>query len=383
MFESRFGYSKCLLPQSGFSCSAVTVVRLTERARRRIGRRSIPLRSKPGDRRVRPESNPKFGLRADVRATTTADPLVMTTVHTRQTAPAISVEGLTKRYGGVTAVEDLSFTVRRGAVTGFLGPNGAGKTTALKAIVGIARPTAGGVLIDGSPVDAIAPDIRVLGVYIESCGAHPGRSARNHLRSLAALGGLPGRLADEMLAVVGLEHAAERRVGTYSMGMRQRLGLAAALLGDPRILVLDEPLNGLDPQGIRWLRTFLRERVASGGTVLLSSHVLSEAAQTVDDVVVIHKGRLVRQASVEELERFGGGGVLVSTPTRERLAAAVRQAGGRVEIVDGDGRLLIEGLDAADVGNLAHDERVVLHELSSRARSLEDVFFTLTDGEAA
>ena len=180
-----------------------------------------------------------------------------------QSSPAVAVEGLTKRYGDVTAVEDLSFTVRPGAVTGFLGPNGAGKTTALKTIVGLARPTAGRALINGDPVDSMAQDARMLGVYIESCGAHPGRSARDHLRSLAALARLaPGRV-DEVLAVVGLDAAAGRRVGTYSTGMRQRLGLASALLGDPEILVLDEPLNGLDPQGIRWLRTLLRERAAT------------------------------------------------------------------------------------------------------------------------
>jgi ABC-2 type transport system ATP-binding protein len=296
---------------------------------------------------------------------------------------AIVVEGLTKRYREVTAVDDLSFTVRRGAVTGFLGPNGAGKTTALKAIVGIARPAAGRVLIDGVPIDSTAPGARKLGVYIESCGAHPGRSARDHLRSLAALAGLPRVRVDELLAIVGLEQAAGRRVGTYSMGMQQRLGLASALLGDPDILVLDEPLNGLDPQGIRWVRTLLRQRAASGRTVLLSSHVLSEAAQTVDDVVVIHRGRLVRQGPIDELERLGSGGVIVSTPSGERLAAVIRHAGGRAELQEPAGRLLIEGMDAAQVGELAHDERVVLHELSPRNGSLEDVFLDLTEAGVA
>ena len=298
-------------------------------------------------------------------------------------AAAIVVEGLTKRYGEVAAVDDLSFTVRRGAVTGFLGPNGAGKTTALKAIVGIASPTAGRTLVNGAPIGSRTPDASELGVYIEPCGAHPGRSGRDHLRSLAALAGLPRGRVDELLAVVGLEQAAGRRVGKYSMGMRQRLGLASALLGDPDILVLDEPLNGLDPRGIRWVRTLLRERAAGGRTVLLSSHVLTETAQTVDDIVVIHRGRLVRQASIDELERLGRGGVLVSTPTRERLAAAVERAGGRAELQE-DGRgLLIEGLDAAQVGELAYDEHVVLHELSPRGGSLEDVFFDLTEEDAA
>jgi ABC-2 type transport system ATP-binding protein len=292
------------------------------------------------------------------------------------------VEGLTKRFGTVQAVDDLSFAVRRGAVTGFLGPNGAGKTTALKLIVGLARPTAGRVLISGVPVGSASTDAHLLGAYIEPCGAHPGRSGRNHLRSLAALAALPPSRVDEVLGLVELEQAAGRRVGTYSTGMRRRLGLAAALLGDPQILVLDEPLNGLDPQGIRWLRTFLRDRAASGGTVLLSSHILSEAAQTVDDVVVIHKGRLVRQGPIDELAHLGGGGVRVSTPTRERLATAVQRAGGRVEYQQGDGGLLIEGMDVAQVGELAHDERVVLHELAPGGRSLEDVFFKLTEEEA-
>jgi ABC-2 type transport system ATP-binding protein len=307
----------------------------------------------------------------------------MKPIDTSPAPPAIVVQGLTKRYGEVKAVDDLSFAVRRGAVTGFLGPNGAGKTTVLKVIVGVARPSAGRALVNGTPIDSMASDAHKLGVYIEPCGAHPGRSGRDHLRSLAALAGLPRGRVDELLAIVGLEQAGGRRVGKYSTGMRQRLGLASALLGDPDILVLDEPLNGLDPQGIRWLRRLLRERAAGGRTVLLSSHVLTEAAQTVDDVVVIHRGRLVRQGSIEELERLGGGGVLVSTPTRERLALAVEQAGGRVEVQEGEGRLVIEGMDAAQVGELAHHERVVLHELSPRGSSLEDVFFSLTEEEAA
>ena len=305
---------------------------------------------------------------------------LLTTPH--QTA-AIAVEGLTKRYGELTAVDDLSFTVRAGAVTGFLGPNGAGKTTALKTIVGLARPTAGRILIDGVPSERRAPDARELGVYIEPCGAHPGRSARDHLRSLAAIAGLPGARVDEVLSIVELQDAARRRVGTYSMGMRQRLGLAAALLGDPAILVLDEPLNGLDPQGIRWLRMLLRERAAAGRTVLLSSHVLTEAAQTVDDIVVIHKGCLIHQGAIGDLQREGSRGVLVKTPMSERFAAAARQAGGVVTVEHDAGGLVVQGLDAARVGELAHDERIVLHELAPRGGSLEEMFFTLTETEAA
>ena len=311
---------------------------------------------------------------------------IVSAMELRQLPPrtaAIAVEGLTKRYGDVVAVDDLSFTVRAGAVTGFLGPNGAGKTTALKTIVGLARPTAGRTLINGIPTDRFKPDARALGVYIEPTGAHPGRSARDHLLSLAALAGLPRERVDEVLAIVELTEAARRRVGTYSMGMRQRLGLASALLGDPEILVLDEPLNGLDPQGIRWLRVLLRERAASGRTVLLSSHVLTEAAQTVDDVVVIHKGRLVQQGSIRELERMAAGGVAVKTPMPERLVAAARSAGATVTVVDGSRELLVEGLDAAGIGELAHDERIVLHGLAPSGGSLEEVFFTLTAEEAA
>ena len=244
----------------------------------------------------------RFSRWGDDRDGPGVDAPVMTNASTEA---AITVEGLTKRYGDWVAVDDLSFSVRPGSVTGFLGPNGAGKTTALKAIVGIARPTAGRALIGGTPVGSAHADARVLGVYIEPTGAHPGRSARNHLRSLAALAGLPPARVDDVLSIVGLRPAADRRVGTFSTGMRQRLGLASALLGDPAILVLDEPLNGLDPQGIRWLRNFLRDRAAAGGTVLLSSHMLTEAAQTVDDLIVIHNGRLVHQGAICELVAQG------------------------------------------------------------------------------
>ncbi|GAA3222376.1 ABC transporter ATP-binding protein [Actinocorallia longicatena] len=221
---------------------------------------------------------------------------------THQGTAAIAVEGLTKSYGGTPAVTDLTFTARAGAVTGFFGPNGAGKTTALKVIVGLAKATTGRVLVNGTPVERTRPDARTLGVAIEPCGAHPGRTGRAHLTSLAALAGLPRRRVAEVLELVELDRAAGRRVGAYSMGMRQRLGLAAALLGDPAILVLDEPANGLDPQGIRWLRALVREHAAAGGTVLLSSHLLSEAAHTVDDLVVIDRGRLLHAGPLSALD---------------------------------------------------------------------------------
>jgi ABC-2 type transport system ATP-binding protein len=289
---------------------------------------------------------------------------------------AISVDDLTKRYGRTTVVDRLSFTVRAGAVTGFFGPNGAGKTTVLKTIVGLARPSAGLVSFGGGPVPS---DARELGAHIEPCGAHPGRTARAHLRALAILAGLPRGRVDEVLELVGLAQAAKRRVGTYSMGMRQRLGLAAALLGDPEILVLDEPVNGLDPQAIRRLRTLLRERAAHGRTTLLSSHMLSEAAQTVDDVVVIDKGRLVHTGTIADLER---GGLSVRTSEPERLSTLVDGAGGRVRAADGD-RLWIEGLPAGEVAGLALRAHIPLEEITARTASLEDVFFDLTEGAGA
>jgi ABC-2 type transport system ATP-binding protein len=254
-----------------------------------------------GVREFIPESNAEVRPPTDDREIRVHEPGLMTHEHTR----TLVADGLTKRYGRVTAVTDMSFTVRSGAVTGFFGPNGAGKTTALKMLVGLARPTAGRAFVNGAPVDSMIPDARVIGVYIEPCGAHPGRSGRAHLRTLATLAGLPRARVDEVLTTVGLEEAGHRRVGKYSMGMRQRLGLAMALLGDPQILVLDEPVNGLDPRGIAWLRTLLREQAALGRTVLLSSHVLSEAAQTVDDVVVVDRGRVVHQGPLSDLEDRG------------------------------------------------------------------------------
>ncbi|MFI6583264.1 ABC transporter ATP-binding protein [Embleya sp. NPDC050493] len=290
---------------------------------------------------------------------------------------AIAVHELTKRYGRTTVVDRLSFTVRAGVVTGFLGPNGAGKTTVLKVIVGLARPTAGHVSFRGGPVPC---DARVLGVHIEPCGAHPGRTGRAHLRALALLAGLPAARVDEVLETVGLEQAAGRRVGKYSLGMRQRLGLAGALLGDPEILILDEPVNGLDPQAIRHLRTLLRERAARGRTTLLSSHMLGEAAQTVDDVVVIDKGRLVHTGPIGDLEQ---GALSVRTPEPERLSTLVESAGGRIRPAAADGGLWIEGLPAAEVARLALREHIPLEEITSRTASLEDVFLDLTEGRNA
>src|SRR3954462_14937337 len=225
---------------------------------------------------------------------------------------AIETVGLTKRYANVTAVDDLTFRVREGSVTGFLGPNGAGKTTTLRMVLGLARPSAGEATIEGRRYVDLDEPARTGGANLEVAGAHPGRSGGNHLRALAAMAGLPRSRVDEVLGLVDLAAPAARRAGKYSRGMRQRLGLAATLLGDPRVLVLDEPANGLDPQGIRWLRAFLRGMAAEGRTVLVSSHVLAEVAQTVDDVVVIHRGRMVQQGPVGRLT--AGGAARARTP---------------------------------------------------------------------
>jgi len=214
---------------------------------------------------------------------------------------AITVDRLTKRYGELVAVDDLSFEVRRGAVTGFLGPNGAGKTTTLKMVLGLARPTAGHALVAGRPYAELDEPARTVGAVLEGGLFHPGRSGRAHLRVQAKAAGLPSGRIEEVLALVGLEAAADKRVGGYSMGMRQRLGLATALLGEPEILILDEPANGLDPAGIRWLRTFLRGFADDGGTALVSSHLLAEVAQAVDDVVVIGHGRCLAQGAIGDL----------------------------------------------------------------------------------
>jgi ABC-2 type transport system ATP-binding protein len=292
----------------------------------------------------------------------------------RDDAPAIVAEGLTKRYGAVTAVDDLSFEVRAGAVTGFLGPNGAGKTTTLRMVLGLARPTAGRATIFGQPFAALPDPARSVGANLEVCGMHPGRSGRNHLRALAALAALPASRVEEVLDLVEMREAANRRAGGYSTGMRQRLGLAATLLGDPEVLVLDEPANGLDPQGIRWLRDFLRGVASEGRTVLVSSHVLSEVEQTVDDVVVIHRGRPVQSGPIASL--LTGEGVRVRSPRADELASALARDGAEVR-AEGDA-IHVQGRTTDQVGDLAFAIGVPLHELAVEAASLEEIFFRLT-----
>jgi ABC-2 type transport system ATP-binding protein len=288
---------------------------------------------------------------------------------------AIEAAGLTKRYADVVAVDDLTFSVREGSVTGFLGPNGAGKTTTLRMVLGLARPTAGEARVEGRRYVELADPARTVGANLEVAGAHPGRSGRNHLRALAAMAGLPRSRADEVLRLVELEGAADRRAGKYSLGMRQRLGLAATLLGDPRVLVLDEPANGLDPQGIRWLRDFLRGMAGEGRTVLVSSHVLAEVAQTVDDVVVIHRGRMVQQGPVHTLT--SAGGVLVRTPRSVALREALEREG-LTAAETPEGALVVDGAEAARVGEIAFAAGVPLHELTARSTSLEEAFLALT-----
>ena len=288
----------------------------------------------------------------------------------------IEVAGLTKRFGATVAVDDLSFSVEPGRITGFLGPNGAGKSTTMRAILGLVRPTSGGTSVLGVHYHELKEPLRRVGVLLETFDAHPGRSGRNHLRVLAVAGGIAKSRVDEVLSLVDLGAAGRRRVKGYSLGMRQRLGLAAALLGDPEVLVLDEPANGLDPQGIRWLRDFLRSLAAERRTILISSHVLSEVAQTVDDVVIIHRGRLITHAAMSEVEAMAAAATTVRSPTADRLAALLVDHAIDVTTI-ADGRLAVVA-PPEQVGELAAAHGIVLHELSVERASLEEVFLELT-----
>ncbi|NUR06915.1 MAG: ATP-binding cassette domain-containing protein [Nocardioidaceae bacterium] len=295
-----------------------------------------------------------------------------------QAGHRIDVVGLTKRFGAVTALDDLTFSVRPGVVTGFLGPNGAGKTTTLRCLLGLVQPTAGTATIDGRRYRDLPDPLRTVGAALEAASFHPGRSARAHLQVMALAAGVDVGRVDQLLAQVGLAEFGGRRVGGFSLGMRQRLALAQALLGDPPVLILDEPANGLDPAGIAWLRGFLRSLAAEGRTVLVSSHVLSEVQQTVDDVVVITRGTLVRQGALTELDA-GPTAVLVRTPTPEALRDAL---GTSYDVSELDGRLRVVGGSTDEVGHLAHTHGVELHELAAEASDLEQVFLAMTtEGE--
>jgi ABC-2 type transport system ATP-binding protein len=296
--------------------------------------------------------------------------------------PAIEVNGLSKRFGATLAVDDLSFSVEAGKIVGFLGPNGAGKTTTLRALLGLIRPSAGTATIEGRRYAALDAPTATVGAVLDGGMFHPGRSGRNHLRSIAYAAGIGDGRVDELLELVGLADSGDRRARGYSLGMRQRLGLAAALLGDPRVLVLDEPANGLDPQGIRWLRDFLRSQAAEGRAVLVSSHVLAEVAQTVDEVVVIHRGRSIEQAPIDELLAQRGGGVRFAGPDAGRLAELLRADGAEVT-GDGDGAIVVADRSGEQVGALIAANAVHISELAAAGQTLEEVFFELTSDASA
>lgn len=291
------------------------------------------------------------------------------------TGAVIEIQSLTKRFGGTTAVDDLSFRVEPGVVTGFLGPNGAGKTTTLRTLVGLVQPTSGSATFDGKRYVELEKPLHTVGTALEAASFHPGRTGRDHLRVVGAAAGIPTARVDEVLAWVGLADAATRRVGGYSLGMRQRLGLAFALLGDPGVLVLDEPINGLDPEGIRWMRSFLRDLAAQGRTVLVSSHLLSEVQQTVDRLVIISHGRLVYEGTLDGLESGATARVHVDAAERDALARALTAAGGQVEVTDNG--LHVSGLDADAVGVQALAAGVPLRLLIPEREGLENVFLEL------
>jgi ABC-2 type transport system ATP-binding protein len=295
-----------------------------------------------------------------------------------QVREVVTVAHLSKRFRGVLAVDDLSFGLQSGTITGFLGPNGAGKTTTLRMLVGLTRPSAGSALVFGRRYQEIADPARRVGAVLAATDFHPGRSGRDHLLMLAYAVGLRAARVDEVLGIVELTGVARRRVGGYSLGMRQRLGLAGALLTDPELLILDEPANGLDPEGVHWLREFLREFAAQGKTVFVSSHMLAEVAQTVDRVVIINKGRLVSVSPLADLLARATGAVHVLAPEAERLQGLLGRHGLDARLLDSH-ELLVHGATTAEVGEIAGAGRVVLHELSNSASSLEDVFLELTE----
>ena len=291
----------------------------------------------------------------------------------------IEVNGLTKHYGAKVAVQDLSFTAPAGVVTGFLGPNGAGKSTTMRLILGLDRPTAGSSTINGKAYADLTSPLREVGAMLEARAIHTGRSGYNHLLALAQTQGIGRSRVDEVLDIVGLKDVAKKRVGGFSMGMGQRLGIAAALLGDPEVLLFDEPVNGLDPDGIRWVRNLLKGLAHEGRTVFVSSHLMSEMALTADEVVIIGKGRLIAQLQTDELiaqssQRF----VRVRSPEIAKLRA-VLDDDGATTVLEDDGSLSVRGVDEIAIGEIAAHLPVVLHELSPQAASLEEAFMELTE----
>ncbi len=290
----------------------------------------------------------------------------------------IVTRGLTKRYGKTVAVDDLSFTVSPGVVTGFLGPNGSGKSTTMRMILGLDVPDAGTAFINGSAYGDLSWPLRDVGALLDAKAFHPGRTARNHLRWLAQTNDISLARVDAVLDLVGLTAVADKRAGKFSLGMGQRLGIASALLGDPGVLLFDEPVNGLDPEGIRWVRHLLRDLAAEGRTVLVSSHLINEMALTAERLVVIGRGTLIAETSVDDfVARHQSEAVRIVTPTPQRFVAALSRAGAR-PAVEGDGAIVTSGLSAADIGELAADQALTVHELTPLRASLEDVFMELT-----
>jgi ABC-2 type transport system ATP-binding protein len=290
----------------------------------------------------------------------------------------IEIDGLTKRFGGITAVDDVSFAVERGTVVGFLGANGAGKTTTLRMLLGLVEPTSGQATINGQRYRDLPAPLRTVGAALESSGAHPGRTARNHLRIQATVGGVPRSRVEQALELVDLTQAAARRVGGFSLGMRQRLGLATALLCDPEILILDEPANGLDPEGVRWLRALLRRLATEGRTVLVSSHLLAEVAQTVDSVVILDRGRLVSHSRLSDLTGAAQPSMRVRTPRAAELTRSLAEHGIREVQSLGPDVLRIVGASSERIGTIAAEQAIPIFESSPEAVDLEQVFLELT-----
>jgi ABC-2 type transport system ATP-binding protein len=292
----------------------------------------------------------------------------------------ITVTNLSKKYGDRLAVDDLTFPVAAGRVTGFVGPNGAGKSTTMRMMVGLTRPDRGDVRYDGVHYRDLRNPARTVGAVLEARSMHPGRTARNHLRATAALSGIPGRRVDEVLTEVGLQSAADKRAGTFSLGMRQRLALASALLGDPQVLLLDEPSNGLDPDGIRWLRDYLADFAARGGTVFVSSHLISELSMFAHDLVVLGGGRLLAAESVGSITGRNDVAVLVQTPQLTELLALLAAEGVDAEVADD--RLILRGTTRSVVSQVAFDHGIRLLELTDLTRSLEDSLLDMTRSSA-
>jgi ABC-2 type transport system ATP-binding protein len=290
----------------------------------------------------------------------------------------IEVRELTKRFGRTLAVDSLTFTVKPGHVTGFLGPNGAGKSTTMRAVLGLDLPDSGSTLVNGQPYQAMRRPMHHVGALLDANALHGGRTAYNHLRCLARSNGIGSTRVIAVLEQVGLAGVAGKRIGGFSLGMKQRLGIAAALLGDPGVLLFDEPVNGLDPEGIRWIRELMRDLAAGGRTVLISSHLMSEMALTADLVVVIGRGRLIAETSVADLAARFRRDVLVRSPRAAELSGVLSTAGATV-LSEPDGGLSVAGLDSAEIADLALQQHIPVHELTPRSASLEDAYMQLTE----